>query len=275
VLVLSGQRARADAGFRFDTGPAVVAPSSAREMAWSDRVIRLNKRMVDFAAIDARRYRTVDVRSGYGEWVTTYEETVEDAMDVELLDTLRKVPWSTIRRAVDLGCGTGRTGAWLRKKGVSSIDGVDLTPEMLAVAQSREVYDRLIEAEVSCTRLPSGEYDLVMTCLVDEHLADLQPLYSEAWRMARRGASHVLVGFHPHFIMAAGMPTHFDSVSGEPVAIETHVHLLSEHVSAGLTAGWTLVEMHERVIDDDWLALKPKWEPLRDQPIAFAFAWRK
>jgi SAM-dependent methyltransferase len=231
--------------------------------------------MVDFAAIDARRYRTVDVRRGYAEWVATYEQTVEDAMDIDLLDALRKVPWTKIRRAVDLGCGTGRTGAWLRRRGVLSIDGVDLTPEMLAVARSREVYDRLIEADVSSTGLRSREYDLVTTCLVDEHLADLQPLYSEAWRLAHPGASYVLVGFHPHFIMAAGMPTHFDSISGEPVAIETHVHLLSEHVTAGLTAGWTLGEMNERVIDDAWLALKPKWEPLRDHPIAFSLAWRK
>jgi hypothetical protein len=85
----------------------------------------------------------------------------------------------------------------------------------------------------------------------------------------------VLVGFHPGFIMSAGIPTHFDSASGEPVAIETHVHLLSEHVTTGLAAGWTLVEMKERLVDDAWLALKPQWEPLRDQPVTFALAWRR
>ena len=30
--------------------------------------------------------------------------------------------------------------------------------------------------------------------------------------------------------------------------------------------------MRERVIDDAWLELKPKWASLRDQPIAFAVA---
>jgi hypothetical protein len=114
-----------------------------------------------------------------------------------------------------------------------------------------------------------------MTCLVDEHLAEIEPLYAEAFRLARPGATFVLVGFHPHFIMAAGMPTHFDSASGEPVAIDTYVHLLSEHVTAGLAARWRLVEMRERVIDDAWLELKPKWERLRGQPVAFAVAWRK
>jgi hypothetical protein len=33
--------------------------------------------------------------------------------------------------------------------------------------------------------------------------------------------------------------------------------------------------MRERTIDEGWLALKPKWDRLRHQPIAFAFAWRK
>jgi SAM-dependent methyltransferase len=229
----------------------------------------------DFGVFDARGYRTVDVRSGYGEWVATYEDTVYDAMDLDQLAALRSVPWPEIRVAADLGCGTGRTGAWLRRQGVATIDGADLTPEMLALARERRIYRRLVEAEVSSTGLEDAAYDLVTTCLVDEHLAELEPLYAEAWRLARPGATYVLVGFHPHFMMATGMPTHFDSASGEPVAIETHVHQLSDHVRAALAAGWQLAEMHERLIDDAWLAVKPKWEPQRGRPIAFAFAWRK
>ncbi|MEA2400072.1 MAG: hypothetical protein QOK00_475 [Thermoleophilaceae bacterium] len=229
--------------------------------------------MADFADFDSRGYRTVDVRSGYGEWVTTYEQTVEDAMDIELLEALERVSWHGV--AADLGCGTGRTGAWLRRQGIEVVDGVDLTPEMLEVARSRGVHRRLVEADVTATGLASEDYDLVVTSLVDEHLADLRPLYEEAFRLARPGGTYVLVGFHPHFIMAAGMPTHFDSASGEPVAIETHLHLLSEHTEAALVAGWELVELRERVIDDAWLELKPKWESLRGQPLAFAAVWRK
>jgi SAM-dependent methyltransferase len=230
--------------------------------------------MTDFKAFDTRGYRTVDVRTGYGEWVATYEDTVEDAMDIALLDVLREVAWSGAVVA-DLGCGTGRTGTWMHEHGVAAIDGVDLTPEMLERARARGVYRRLLEGDVADTGLEPGAYDLVMTCLVDEHLADVAPLYAEAHRLARPGGGFVLVGFHPHFIMAAGMPTHFDSASGEPVAIDTYVHLLSEHVTAGLAAGWALAEMHERVIDDAWLELKPKWERLRGQPVAFATVWRK
>ncbi|MGH2587273.1 MAG: class I SAM-dependent DNA methyltransferase [Dehalococcoidia bacterium] len=231
--------------------------------------------MVQFSDFDARGYRTVDVRTGYGEWVTTYEGIVEDAMDIALLDALTTPPWQALAQAADLGCGTGRTGAWLHQHGVGEIDGVDLTPEMLALARAKGVYRRLVEADLGATGLEPVAYDLVTVSLVDEHLPDLRPLYAEAWRLARPGAFFVIVGYHPQFIMVSGMPTHYTSRAGEAVAIDTHVHLLSEHVTTALNAGWRLAEMKEQVIDDTWVALKPKWERFRNHPIAFAFIWRK
>ena len=230
--------------------------------------------MGTFSDFDRRGYRTVDVRTGYGEWVASYERTVEDAMDLDLLDVLTTPSWPTLQAAADLGCGTGRTGAWLQRHGVAAIDGVDLTPEMLAVARARGVYRRLVEGDVAATGLAAAAYDLITVCLVDEHLPELHPLYREAFRLGRPGGFLVLVAFHPHFIMASGMPTHYRTATGESVAIATHVHLLSEHVTAALEAGWTLAELRERVIDDTWLTLKPGWARFRGHPIAAAFVWR-
>jgi SAM-dependent methyltransferase len=236
--------------------------------------LRFNWDMADFARFDSRGYRTVDVRSGYEEWAPRYESSIEPAMDIAVLEKLRRVPWDKVGRAVDLGCGAGGTGAWLKQRGVASIDGVDLTPQMLALARSRGVYERLVEADVLSTGLASGSYDLVTTCLVDEHLAEVQPLYREAARLAEVGALYVLVGLHPQFLMTSGMPTHFETSRGEPIAIETHVHLLSEHLEAGLDEGWRLLEMTEQVVDDAVLRRKPKWKPLRDLPLSFGLVWR-
>jgi SAM-dependent methyltransferase len=229
--------------------------------------------MPSFSAFDSRGYRTVAPREGYERWAGTYEDTVENAMDLALLERV-SVDWSGIGAVADLGCGTGRTGAWLKAHGVGEIDGIDLSPAMLEAARARGVYRSLREGDVGQTGLDGGTYDLVICCLVDEHLADLAPLYAEAARLVCPGGRFVLVGFHPHFIIASGMPTHFDDAeSGEPVAIETHVHLLSDQVAAGRAAGLELVELHERVVDDEWVALKPKWERFRDHPISFAFVW--
>ena len=40
-------------------------------------------------------------------------------------------------------------------------------------------------------------------------------------------------------------------------------------------AGWRLTEMEEGVIDDAWIAAKPKWADKRDRPISFARVWEK
>ena len=231
--------------------------------------------MASFTDFDARGYRTVDARTGYGEWVATYEGTVEDAMDIALLERLKTPRWERVREAADLGCGTGRTGAWLREHGVGAVDGVDLTPEMLERARARGAYRRLIAADVSSTGLETAAYALAITSLVDEHLPTLDPLYHEAFRVVRPGGQYVLVAFHPHFIMASGMPTHFKNAAGEEIAITTHLHLVSDHVRAALGAGWTLVEMHERLIDDEWVKLKPRWEQYRNHPISVAYVWQK
>jgi SAM-dependent methyltransferase len=147
--------------------------------------------MLEFSKFDRRGYPTVSVREGYCEWFPSYEATVEDEMDIVLLEALESVPWTAVARAADLGCGTGRTGAWLRSRGVARIDGIDLTPEMLARARARGIYDRLELADVAATGLDGAVYDLVTTCLVDEHLADLRPLYREVSRLARPGGWHV------------------------------------------------------------------------------------
>jgi SAM-dependent methyltransferase len=231
--------------------------------------------MLEFSQFDRRHYRTVPVRDGYRDWVPSYESTVEDEMDLVLLTGLESPRWSAVERAADLGCGTGRTGAWLQARGVRCIDGIDLTPEMLAMARARNVYAHLDVADVAATGLASNAYDLVTTCLVDEHLRALQPLYDEVSRLLRPGGVYVVVGYHPQFIMTSGIPTHFDPRPGESVAIETYVHLTSDHVTAARAAGQSLVEMRERVVDDRWIALKPRWVPYRSCPVSFAMVWRK
>lgn len=228
---------------------------------------------MDFSDFDRRHYPVRSVREGYGEWAATYEDIVQDAMDLRLLARVQSVAWARVSEAADLACGTGRVGVWLRERGVAAVDGVDLTPEMLEGAQAKGVYRRLIVGDMRATLLPAAVYDLVTLSLADEHLPDLRPLYQEAARIARPGAHFVIVGYHPYFAMD-GMPTHYNNAAGEPVAIETYIHLASDHVQAGLEAGWALREMREGVIDAEWLAVKPKWQKYEHRPISFVMIWQ-
>ncbi len=115
---------------------------------------------------------------------------------------------------------------------------------------------------------------MVTQSLADEHLPDLRPLYKEAVRLTRPDGLFVLIGYHPWFLMT-GMAAHFELEPGRPVAIESYVHLFSDHVSAADPAGWRLQEMVEALVDADWIEAKPKWAVYRSRPISFAMVWRK
>lgn len=228
---------------------------------------------MDASSFDTRDYPIADAASGYGEWAATYEETVAVGLDAPLLARLTAIDWARVAEAADFACGTGRTGQWLKEKGVAAIDGVDITPEMLARAEKRGVYRRLLVGNVAATSLFAGHYPLVTMSLADEHLAELGPAYREAARLLAPGGQFLLIGYHPFFLMN-GLVTHFHRAGGEAVTIQSYVHLASDHVRAGRDAGLALEAFDECVIDEEWLKTKPKWRRYLNWPVSFAMVWK-
>lgn len=229
---------------------------------------------MDFTPFDRRGYPVVSVVTGYAEWAKTYDATVTTGLDEPLLDSLTSVNWRQVRQAADLGCGTGRTGVWLKAHGVGTIHGVDLTQEMLDIAASKHAHEQLVLADVSTTPLASSAYDLCMLVLADEHLAELKPVYREAARLLVGGGHFVVIGYHPFFLMR-GMPTHYHRANRDAVTIRSYVHLFSEHFGVANKVGLDLIEFRERVIDENWLASKLKWREYLNWPVSFALAWRR
>jgi SAM-dependent methyltransferase len=229
---------------------------------------------MEFAPFDQRNYRTLPVQQGYSEWAVSYDETPLEAMDVRLLERLDSIAWSELSRVMDLACGTGRIGAWLVQHGVQQIDGLDFTTPMLERARERGIYDRLINRPLTDTGLADASYDLAIMSLADEHLPRLEPVYAEAARITSMDGRFVVIGYHPHFLLN-GVPTHYHRPDGEPVAIESHIHLFSDHTRAAHGAGWILTELDEALIGDDWIARKPGWARWRDHPVSFLMVWRK
>ena len=195
-------------------------------------------------------------------------------MDLRLLARIQSIRWDQVEQAADLACGTGRTGAWLQQMGVHDIDGVDLTAEMVEVARAKGIYRRLFVGDVLDTPLETARYNLVTMALADEHLPEVRPLYSEVGRITHSQGYFVIVGYHPFFLLN-GVPTHFHRVTGEPVTIRCYVHLFSDHVQAALEAGWSLIEMHEGIVDEECVVRKPNWERYMNWPITFAMMWQK
>jgi len=94
-----------------------------------------------------------ECRDAYKDWAETYDaDTVEDmgyvgpAIAAKKLGALGVAPTDPV---LDAGCGTGLAGAELKALGFTAINGMDLSPEMLEVARSKDVYDDLREADMT------------------------------------------------------------------------------------------------------------------------------
>jgi SAM-dependent methyltransferase len=89
----------------------------------------------------------------YGEWAASYDDDVFGRLGVigsaRIAELLAGVLVDRRQPVVDLGCGTGAVGARLAELGVTTVDGVDVSPEMLAVAASTGAYRRVTVADLN------------------------------------------------------------------------------------------------------------------------------
>ncbi len=104
-----------------------------------------------------------------------------------LLEGLRPHLPATPVDALDLGCGTGLCGPLL-KPYARSLVGLDLSARMLEEAGRKQVYDRLVEAEIAAWLAQQEEaFDLVAATDVFIYFGDLAPVFAATRRTLRPG----------------------------------------------------------------------------------------
>ncbi|MFL5317266.1 MAG: methyltransferase domain-containing protein [Microvirga sp.] len=91
------------------------------------------------------------------------------------------------RRALDLGCGTGLAARALEGR-AAMVEGVDLSPRMLAKARKTHLYDRLHEGDLVGFLAGCGEAsaDLLVAVDVFVYMASLAPAFRAARRVLAR-----------------------------------------------------------------------------------------
>lgn len=91
-------------------------------------------------------------------------------------------------RGLDLGCGTGLVAARLADH-VGALEGVDLSPNMIALAQRRGVYERAVAGEMVAflAARPAEDADLIFAGDAFCYLDDLGPILAESARVLEPG----------------------------------------------------------------------------------------
>ncbi len=105
----------------------------------------------------------------YRDWAKTYDRTMLGGLQYQspmlVADRLAALMPGRDGAVLDIGCGTGLAGRALAARGFIVIDGIDISPEMMAVAQEQGGYRALVCADLNAA-LPwaDGAYQGAICC---------------------------------------------------------------------------------------------------------------
>lgn len=110
--------------------------------------------------------RTPDeTREIYDAWSKSYEAEVAEngyATPGRVAGALAKYVNDKSAPILDFGCGTGLSGLALKLSGFETIDGMDLSSEMLAEARDKEIYRSLTQVSAHAPPpIAKGDYPVI------------------------------------------------------------------------------------------------------------------
>ncbi|MFG1646924.1 methyltransferase domain-containing protein [Amycolatopsis sp. NPDC049252] len=147
--------------------------------------------MTDDLFLNPTRATYAIVAESYNDFVPPIREDIEDrALLAAFADLARGGP------VADLGCGTGLVTAYLASLGLD-VSGIDLTPEMLAVARRNHPELRFSEGSLLALDLPDGGLAgaVAWYSIIHTPPSSLPVVAAELFRVLRPGG-HLQLGFH-------------------------------------------------------------------------------
>lgn len=217
------------------------------------------------------------VRDGYARWASCYDDDGNPLIALEG-PAVREWLGSLVgRRALDVGCGTGRHTLALVEAGARVV-ATEPTPEMLALARRK-----LVGHEVEWVRhaLPAplpfedATFDLAVLGLVAEHVPRIDLALTEVARVLRPGGRCILSALHTERT-AEGQGARFnDPTTGERRPVATILRATSEYLAAAEAAGLRLGEERELVVGPDLAESHPRAVPYLGRPLGWVAWWVK
>jgi predicted TPR repeat methyltransferase len=109
---------------------------------------------------------TDQAREFYQDWAKTYDDEVSSHGYItprRCAEALAQFTTAKSAPLLDFGCGTGLSAVALKAEGFTTIDGSDLSPEMLEQAAKRTgLYRNLIKTDIGKPfDFPTGAYQLI------------------------------------------------------------------------------------------------------------------
>ncbi len=226
------------------------------------------------------RAPTIDTRRGYDLWASQYDEDGNPLISLEEEVFGDLVGDAAGKRVIDIGCGTGRHAIRLARIGADVV-GVDFSEGMLERARSKagDIGVRFVRHDIG-TALPFGSasFELVMCCLVMDHIHELMPLFREMARLCRADGRIVMTVMHPAMSLRGVRARFIDPATGERVHLSGADNTIADYVNSAVGvggAGLIIDHIGEYTPTDSVLARCPRAEPYRGWPMLLTMRLRR
>jgi trans-aconitate methyltransferase len=141
----------------------------------------------------------------YDEWSQSYEQDLVGNLGYTghliAANALAEFAPDKAASIIDIGCGTGLVGQELKARGYSQIDGIDFSEEMLKVARSKAIYEKLVSGDLmKKTAIETDTYQAAV-CAGSFAPGHLGPeCYPEIIRLVRPSSLIVIFMNGAHFV---------------------------------------------------------------------------
>lgn len=117
----------------------------------------------------------------FNNYALYYDQHMQGSLKYNLphsiMRALHKLGYIAFKYTIDLGCGTGLSGVVLRESS-EHLTGVDIAAKMIAQANKKDIYDKLIEAELlTFLQQDKQYYNLMVAADVLPYSGDLATLF--------------------------------------------------------------------------------------------------
>lgn len=129
-------------------------------------------------------------------WIESFTDGVDAEYEEQILP-LAAEEMAGATRLLDIGCGEGQVARLAKRIGTELVVGIDPTWNQIQIASSRS--GGIHVARAGADGLPFGDetFDVVVACLVFEHIREVDRAITEVARVLRRGGRFCLFLNHP------------------------------------------------------------------------------
>ena len=193
------------------------------------------------------------VQQGYNQWAATYDTVENKTRDLDQTATqtiLKDIAFSDV---LELGCGTGKNTIWLAEKAKQLI-AVDFSAEMIAQAKAKVASGNVRFMQADITQpwpFDNNTFDLITCNLILEHIAHLEPVFSEANRVLKPGGKFYISELHP-FKQYTGSKARFEQ-NKEQIVLDCYVHHISDFFNSAVANSFGCIQLNEWFDDEKGL----------------------